>query len=92
MKLILKTILLLCAIIIVVRHLKSTHLRSPTELYNAVELHARYKNCIVIDKYTKNDKYYFILYNPYTTNNQISKVEVNDYMYYNIYFIKDTIK
>lgn len=87
MKLILKIILLLCIIIIVAKHL-----RNPTELYNSVELHAKYKNCVVIDKYTKDNKYYFILHNPYTTSNQVSKVEVNNYMYYNVYFIKDTIK
>lgn len=92
MKLILKIILLLCVVVIVTRHLKNAHLRSPTELYNSVELHAKYKNCIVIDKYIKDNKYYFVLHNPYAISNQVSKVEVNDYMYYNVYFIKDTIK
>lgn len=87
MKLVFKLILLLCIIVII-----TNHLRSPTELYNSVELHAKYKNCIVIDKYTKNNKYYLILRNPYTVSNQESKVEVNDYIYYNVYFIKDTIK
>lgn len=87
MKLAFKLILLLCIIIII-----TNHLRSPTELYNSVELHAKYKNCIVIDKYIKNNKYYFVLHNPYATSNQVSRVEVNNYMYYNVYFIKDTIK
>lgn len=87
MKLAFKLILLLCIIIII-----TNHLRSPTELYNSIELHAKYKNCIVIDKYIKNNKYYFVLHNPYTTSNQVSRVEVNNYMYYNVYFIKDTIK
>lgn len=87
MKLAFKLILLLCIIIII-----TNHLRSPTELYNSVELHAKYKNCIVIDKYIKNNRYYFILHNPYATSNQVSRVEVNNYMYYNVYFIKDTIK
>lgn len=87
MKLAFKLILLLCIIIII-----TNHLRSPTELYNSVELHAKYKNCIVIDKYIKNNRYYFVLHNPYATSNQVSRVEVNNYMYYNVYFIKDTIK
>lgn len=87
MKLVFKLILLLCIIIIITKHL-----RSPTELHNSVELRAWYKNYIVTDKYIEDNKYYFILYNPYSTKKQVSKVEVNSYIYYNVYFINDTIK
>lgn len=86
MKLVFKLILLLCVIIIITKHL-----RSPTKSYDFVELRAWYKNCIVTDKYAKDNKYYFVLYNPYSTNKQVSKVEVNKYTY-TVYFVNDTIK
>lgn len=58
--------------------------------YNIVELKAQYKNCIVVDKHQTNNTYTLDIRNPIT--NKIEKQYVKDYIYYNIYFIGDTIK
>ena len=57
---------------------------------NIVELKAQYKNCIVVDKHQTDNTYTLDIRNPIT--NKIEKQYVKDYIYYNIYFIGDTIK
>lgn len=60
------------------------------EPINIVELKARYKNCIIIDKYQEKDICILDIKNP--INNKVNKQQVKDYIYYNIYYVGDTIK
>lgn len=55
-----------------------------------VELQSTYKNCIIIDKKIKNDKFFINIRNPVTNKEEI--VSVKDYVYYKVYFVGDTIK
>lgn len=57
---------------------------------NYVELQAKYKNYLVINKSFITDKYFVTLKNPVT--NKIEKVQVSDYVYYHVLFVSDTIK
>lgn len=58
--------------------------------YNYVELKTRFKRYLVVDKYMSNSKYMFRLVNPVTDKEY--KVHVTDNLYYNMYFVGDTIK
>lgn len=59
--------------------------------YNYVELKAQYKNYIVTNKYIRNsDTYVLELMNPFSKKTE--EVYVKDYLYYNTYFVGDTIK
>lgn len=61
------------------------------DYYNYVELKAQYKNYIVTNKYIRNsDTYVLELMNPFSKKTK--KVYVRDYLYYNTYFVGDTIK
>lgn len=60
-------------------------------VYNYVELSTKYKRYTVVDKYKKNDYYHLNLQNPYV-NDRYSNVIVTENIYYNIYFVGDTIK
>lgn len=75
----------------------TTYLESENGYYKAlpntnyVELKATYTNCILINKYIVEDSMHiFRLKNPQTKDKKF--VKVNDYIYYNLYFIGDTIK
>lgn len=58
---------------------------------NYVELKATYTNYILINKYIVEDSIHiFRVKNPQTKDKEF--VKVNDYIYYNLYFIGDTIK
>lgn len=57
---------------------------------NYVELQAKYKNYLVINKSFITDKYFVTLKNPVT--GKIEKVQVSDYVYYQVLFVSDTIK
>lgn len=59
--------------------------------HNFVELRARFKHYILIDKYKENkSKYIFHLVNPVT--DQEYKTHVTENLYMNVYFVGDTIK
>lgn len=61
------------------------------DYYNYVELKAQYKNYIVTNKYVRNsDTYVLELMNPFSKKTK--EVYVRDYLYYNTYFVGDTIK
>lgn len=61
------------------------------DYYNYVELKAQYKNYIVTNKYIRNsDTYVLELMNPFSKKTE--EVYVRDYLYYNTYFVGDTIK
>lgn len=58
---------------------------------NYVELKATYTNYVLINKEVVEDSMYiFRVKNPQTKDKKF--VKVNDYIYYNLYFIGDTIK
>ena len=57
---------------------------------NIVELKARFTNYQVIDKYQEDTTYYMVLLNPITEKEY--EIKTNDYVYYNLYFITNTIK
>lgn len=82
--------LLMLIAIIIVAVLISKHY-GDCNYYNYVELKAQYKNYIVTNKYIRNsDTYVLELMNP--LSKKTKKVYVKDYLYYNIYFVGDTIK
>lgn len=58
--------------------------------YNYVELKTRFKRYIVVDKYKSNDNYMFRLVSPTTDKEYRARVTEN--LYYNVYFVGDTIK
>lgn len=60
------------------------------EPINIVELKAKYKNYIIVDKYQEKDICILDIKNP--INNKVNKQQVKDYIYYNIYYVGDTIK
>ena len=61
------------------------------DYYNYVELKAQYKNYIVTNKYVRNSNTYVLeLRNPFSKKTK--EVDVRDYIYYNTYFVGDTIK
>lgn len=61
------------------------------DYYNYVELKAQYKNYIVTNKYIRNsDTYVLELMNPFSKKTE--EVCIKDYLYYNTYFVGDTIK
>lgn len=60
------------------------------EPINIVELKAKYKNYIIVNKYQEKDICVLDIKNP--INNKVNKQQVKDYIYYNIYYVGDTIK
>lgn len=61
------------------------------DYYNYVELKVQYKNYIVTNKYVRNsDTYVLELMNPFSKKTK--EVYVRYYLYYNTYFVGDTIK
>lgn len=67
-----------------------SELSKPKEPMSYIELSIKYKNCRVLKKYTKHDRYYLILINP-VSENEVT-VPVRDYVYMKVYFINDIIK
>lgn len=62
-----------------------------SNVYNFVELQAQFKHYVLLNKYMESkDDYIFILKNPYTNTQQ--KIHVAEYLYYNVYFVGNTIK
>lgn len=57
---------------------------------NSVELHTRYKKYIVLEKYPTDSLYILKLQNPLIKD--VSSVAVSEWIYYNLYFVGDTIK
>lgn len=57
---------------------------------NSVELHTQYKKYIVLNKYSKDSLYILELKNPITKD--VSSVAISEWIYYNLYFVGDTIK
>lgn len=53
-------------------------------------LKATFSNHIVVKKYIEDSSYYLILLNPITDTKY--RVSVNDYVYFKLYFVTDTIK
>lgn len=66
------------------------HCEYKQDVYNSVELKTEFKTFIVIEKYSKSNRYYLKLYNQLTENSKV--VEVTQNIYYNVYFVGDTIK
>ena len=58
--------------------------------FNYIEMSTRFKHCIVVDKYQDNAINYVTVYNTFTKKYQT--INVTDNLYYNVYFIGDTIK
>lgn len=82
---------LVIIIVIIIVAVSLVKYSNAKEYYNYVELKARYKNYIVTNKYIRNsDTYVLELMNP--LSKKTKEVYVKDYLYYNIYFVRDTIK
>lgn len=60
------------------------------EPINIIELKAKYKNYIIVNKYQEKDICILDIKNP--ISNKVNKQQVKDYIYYNIYYVGDTIK
>lgn len=87
-----KFLLVLVAFIIVTYNIIDYIMINANEQYeyNYVELKTRFKRYLVIDKYKTDSNYTFRLVNPVTDKEY--KVCVSENLYYNIYFVGDTIK
>ena len=82
--------LIVLIIILIVAVSISKHYRD-YNYYNYVELKAQYKNYIVTNKYVRNsDTYVLELMNPFSKRTE--EIYVKDYLYYNTYFVGDTIR
>ena len=83
-----ESLVIIVVIIIVVSLVKYSNNK---DYYNYIELKAQYKNYIVTNKYIRNsDTYVLELMNPFSKKTK--EVYVRDYLYYNTYFVGDTIK
>lgn len=82
---------LIILIIILIVAVSISKYRADYDYYNYVELKAQYKNYIVTNKYVRNSNTYVLeLMNPFSKKTK--EVYVRDYIYYNTYFVGDTIK
>lgn len=82
---------LIMLIIILIAAVSISKYYTDYNYYNYVELKAQYKNYIVTNKYVRNsDTYVLELMNPFSKKTK--EVYVKDYLYYNTYFVGDTIK
>lgn len=82
---------LITLIIILIATVSISKYCADYDYYNYVELKAQYKNYIVTNKYVRNsDTYVLELMNPFSKKTK--EVYVKDYLYYNTYFVGDTIK
>lgn len=82
---------LIALIIILIATVSISKYCTDYDYYNYVELKAQYKNYIVTNKYVRNsDTYVLELINPFSKKTK--EVYVRDYLYYNTYFVGDTIK
>lgn len=82
---------LIALIIILIATVSISKYCADYDYYNYVELKAQYKNYIVTNKYIRNsDTYVLELMNPFSKKTE--EVYVKDYLYYNTYFVGDTIK
>lgn len=82
---------LIIIIVIIIVAVSLVRYSNNRDYYNYVELKAQYKNYIVTNKYIRNsDTYMLELMNP--LSKKTKKVYVKDYLYYNIYFVGDTIR
>lgn len=82
---------LIALIIILIATVSISKYCADYDYYNYVELKAQYKNYIVTNKYIRNsDTYVLELMNPFSKKTK--EVYVRDYLYYNTYFVGDTIK
>lgn len=82
---------LIALIIILIATVSISKYCTDYDYYNYVELKAQYKNYIVTNKYVRNsDTYVLELMNPFSKKTK--EVYVRDYLYYNTYFVGDTIK
>lgn len=82
---------LIMLIIILIAAVSISKYYTDYNYYNYVELKAQYKNYIVTNKYIRNsDTYVLELMNPFSKKTE--EVYIKDYLYYNTYFVGDTIK
>lgn len=82
---------LIILIIILIAAVSISKYCTDYDYYNYVELKAQYKNYIVTNKYIRNsDTYVLELMNPFSKKTE--EVYIKDYLYYNTYFVGDTIK
>lgn len=82
---------LIALIIILIAAISISKYCTDYDYYNYVELKAQYKNYIVTNKYVRNSNTYVLeLMNPFSKKTK--EVYVRDYIYYNTYFVGDTIK
>lgn len=82
---------LIALIIILIATVSISKYCADYDYYNYVELKAQYKNYIVTNKYVRNsDTYVLELMNPFSKKTK--EVYIRDYLYYNTYFVGDTIK
>lgn len=82
------TTILICLIVlfICIKKIEKDRVRTT----NSVELHTIYKNYIVLEKYSEGKTYVLKLQNPITTD--VFSVGIPEWVYYNLYFVGDTIK
>lgn len=81
----------LIIIVIIIVAVSLVRYSNNRDYYNYIELKAQYKNYIVTNKYIRNsDTYVLELMNPFSKKTK--EVYVRDYLYYNTYFVGDTIK
>lgn len=82
---------LLLIIVIIIVAISLVKHSNPKDYCNYVELKAQYKNYIVTNKYIRNSNTYVLeLMNPFSKKTE--EVYIKDYLYYNTYFVGDTIK
>lgn len=82
---------LIIIIVIIIVAVSLVRYSNNRDYYNYVELKAQYKNYIVTNKYIRNsDTYVLELMNPFSKKTE--EVYVKGYLYYNTYFVGDTIK
>ena len=82
---------LIAIVVIIIVAVSLVKYSNNKDYYNYIELKAQYKNYIVTNKYIRNsDTYVLELMNPFSKKTK--EVYVRDYLYYNTYFVGDTIK
>lgn len=85
--------ILIIVILVLVAIFLQRRFTTPKLIYNYVEIHTEYKNYIVVDKFKSKDNYYLVLYNKVKHSNKVYKrIAVTENIYYNVYFVGDTIK
>lgn len=86
-------IICVALIVLILIYIKEQLPSNDTEALEYIELKHSYKNCIIVGKSEKQNRYILYLRNPFMNNNNFAdySIEVKDYVFFNFY-IGDTIK